>query len=212
MLSKYNLCRTPNEELQHRFQSACVIEVPNTVFATHVDRMLRSLLQSSPITKDMKLTFVNGESLQVDVGFFGETWRLHDKWLTYEGAHENAYCDVTDVKEDELFACDHAVLQLWDIMISHLKSTGEHTRINTKEGWLKSMARSRLSEMPRAVKCYPLFHKTYLNVTWRSVASNLHSDSAINVTLHTEDCVNSPTMEHQNILHMAIENGKHSKL
>jgi hypothetical protein len=82
MLSRYFLCRTPADELLHRFKFAKVVEVPSDNFAAHVNRMLRCLLLSSPATKDMDLTFVDGEHLHIDAGFFATTWRVHNKWLT----------------------------------------------------------------------------------------------------------------------------------
>ena len=197
MLKKHDLCRTPSEELLHRFRSANAIEVPKTTFATHIDWMLRSLLKASPETKEMKLNFVDGRSLQIDAGFFDDTWRVHDKWLTYDGAHGDTFCDETDGEHSKVFACDHAVLQLWDTMIAQLKSAGKHPRISTAEPWLKSMARGRLSQMPRAIECVQCVHKETLRVYWTSVDSHHHKDKEVNITLHREDCAGSPKKTQQ---------------
>ncbi|KAI4632043.1 uncharacterized protein J4E87_001513 [Alternaria ethzedia] len=186
ILRKYSLCRTPREELLHRFESAEVVSSgPDTVFATSMRTMLQCLLLSSPATQEMELTFVDGEHLNIDAGFFSGTWKVHSKWLTWEGAHEQAFCE-----EDEsgTFSCDHAVLQLWDIMISQLIATGEHPRIATEERWLKSMARIRLSQMPRSVECRQTQNKGELMVTWESTDSHRHKHKTVKVILHWGGC------------------------
>lgn len=129
----------------------------------------------------MELTFVAGEHLNIDGGFFAGIWKVHSKWLTWAGAHEQAFCE-----EDEsgIFSCDHAVLQLWDIMISQLIATGKHSRIATEERWLKSMARIRLSQMPRSVACRSTQKKGELVVTWESTDSHMHKNKTVRVTLH----------------------------
>lgn len=154
--------------------------------------MLECLLFSSTATQDMELTFVNGEHLNIDTGFFSDTWKVHSKWLTWEGAHEQAFCE-----EDELgtFSCDHAVLQLWDIMISQLIATGEHPRIAVEERWLKSMARIRLSQMPRLVECRQTQKKGELVVRWESTDSHRHKHKTVRVILHRVDCDHARAMD-----------------
>jgi hypothetical protein len=116
------------------------VNVLHDNFAAHVDRMLRCPLRSCSATKDMGLTFVNGEHLNIDAGFFANQWKIHSKWLTWVGAHENTYCEELQLDESGPFSCDHAVLQLWDTMISQLIATGVHTGIMAEEGRIKSMA------------------------------------------------------------------------
>ncbi|KAI4712206.1 hypothetical protein J4E89_002471 [Alternaria sp. Ai002NY15] len=113
----------------------------------------------------MNLSFVKGEHLNIDAGFFAGTWKVHNKWLTWEGAHDQAFCEEDQSSGRELFSCDHAVLQLWDIMISQLMANGEHPQVIADERWLKSMARSRLLQMPRSVECAPTEKKGELIVT-----------------------------------------------
>jgi hypothetical protein len=192
-LRKYSLCRTPQEELLHRFQSAEVVTVLSNKFALHVHGMLRSLLLASPATRDMELSFVNGEHLNIDAGFFSDTWKIHNKWLTWEGAHEHTFCEEDQSAGQELFSCDHAVLQLWDIMISQLMATGTHSQIVTEERWLKSMARTRLSQMPRSVECIPTQKRGELLVTWESTDSHRHMHKTVKVVLHEGTCILSPS-------------------
>jgi hypothetical protein len=139
------MCRTPREELMHRFKFAAKAEIPDHSFAMHVSRMLRCLLQTSPTTEGMDITFVHGEQLRVDTGFFDNTWQIHNKWLTCGGAHETAFCEDACEDNQQNFTCDHVVLQLWDIMLAQLVATGDHPQVAAKESWLKSLARARVS-------------------------------------------------------------------
>ena len=69
MLSRFFLCGTPADELLHRLNFAKVVKVPSDAFAAHLHRMLRCLLLSSPVTKHMKLTYVDGEHLHIVADF-----------------------------------------------------------------------------------------------------------------------------------------------
>lgn len=142
MLRKHDLCRTPGEEVLHRFKFAKTVDVPSHTFGMHVSTMLKCLLQSSPHAKDMGVSFVDGEMLHIDTGLFA-TWKFHNRWLTYDGAHRDVYCEDSAAENEHSFVCDHVVLQLWDIMIGQLMASGDYP----------SMARARLSQMPRAVRC-----------------------------------------------------------
>jgi hypothetical protein len=164
----------------------------------HVEKMLKCLLSSSEATKHMGLTFVDGEQLRIDAGCFDNIWQIHNKWLTCEGAHETAFCeeDVSDCSST--FICDHVVLQLWDIMISQLMATGEHPRVAADEAWLKSMARARLSQMPRSVMCYaPCDRARELRVSWSSVDSYRNSEKPVRVVLHVDRCTETAGTHHQ---------------
>ncbi|ORX99300.1 hypothetical protein BCR34DRAFT_606671 [Clohesyomyces aquaticus] len=69
-------------------------------------------------------------------------------------------------------------------MISQLVSAGHTEAFVKKEGWLKSMARARLSQMPRSVKCAPTGYGGELRVTWESVESRRNSDYSTRIILH----------------------------
>jgi hypothetical protein len=194
MLRTHDLCRTPNEELIHQFSLARKIDIPHHTFAMHVGKMLTALLQSPEATKHMKIMFVDGEQLRIDAGFFETTWRIHGRWLTYQGAHEAAYCEEEASDQQHLFTCDHYVLELWDIMLSQLAAAGEHPRVAAEEAWLKSLARARLSQMPRSVQCVPTIKKQELKVRWDSVESHRNKDKPVKVILHSVDCTVEPAL------------------
>ncbi|KAI8934992.1 hypothetical protein NX059_008658 [Plenodomus lindquistii] len=214
LIHAHGLCRTPAEELRHRFESAGVVQVPQHSFALHMERLLRCLLSSSPAMERMELNFVEGGSLDIDAGFFAETWKIHDKWLTHEGVHNGVsnytsgetpqneregifdvgqevprtFCDETSPGPHDTFACDHAVLELWDIMIAQLMDTGNHPDISLAARHLKSLARARVAQMPRHVACTTTTTKGALRVTWESVDSHRFKDELVRITLHSEDC------------------------
>ncbi|KAF3029621.1 hypothetical protein E8E11_000026 [Didymella keratinophila] len=79
MLRNFGLCRTPQDELLDRFRIAKTVCVLSTSFAKHVDLMLGGILQASPATKNMQLHFVDGRHLDINVGLFADTWKVHDK-------------------------------------------------------------------------------------------------------------------------------------
>jgi hypothetical protein len=61
--------------------------------------------QSPPVLAGMNITFVNGEQLRIDAGFFDNTWQIHNKWLTWEGAHKVAFCEDDREDDQEFFTC-----------------------------------------------------------------------------------------------------------
>lgn len=108
----------------HRFRFAKEMDIPDHIFARHVDKMLRCLLGSTPATKHLNVVFVDGENLRVDASFAESTWRIHAKWLTHEGAHGSSFCEEEATNHNPGFVCDDIVLQLWDIMISQFAFLG----------------------------------------------------------------------------------------
>jgi hypothetical protein len=138
----------------------------------------------------MDMVFVNSEELCIDTGFFDNTWRIHGKWLTHEGAHENTFCEEAESNDQMHFSCDHVVLHLWDLMISQLKAAHKdlHPEIAQKEPWLKSMAKSRLSQTPRSVECITTEKRGELRVTWSSEDAHRNKDKPVRVIMHAESC------------------------
>lgn len=140
----------------------------------------------------MKLSFVGGNSLNMDVGLFGDTWCVHGKWLTYEGSHEDVYYDVVDPSEDATFNRDHVVLQLREIMIDHLKATEEHAETGLRGPFLRSMANGRVRQMPRSVRCTPTYKRSRLHVSWKSEHTRQNDSKVVNVVLHNGTCEGGP--------------------
>jgi hypothetical protein len=188
MLRKYDLCRTPAEEVLHRFKFAKVVVVPKTSFSEHVSHVLTCVLQCFQGTKSMEISFVEGARLRINASCFGPTWRIHNRWLTHAGAHETTYCDEPPSDDQQPFTCDHTVLEVYDITLSQLAADSEHHRVAAKESWLKSMAGARLPQMPRAVIYNTTDRKHELQVRWESVDSHQHRDKPVKVVLHASSC------------------------
>jgi hypothetical protein len=172
--------------------------------------MLKCLLQSFGATDGMNITFVNGEQLRIDAGFFDNTWQIHNKWLTWEGAHKVAFCEDDREDDQEFFTCDHVVLHLWDVMLSQLVATGDHPQVAAREPWLKSMAQARVSGMPRSVSCSETTRKEELSVKWQTVDSYRHRNKPVRVVLHADGCTETAGTRHQprNVMQHLSDQGK----
>lgn len=68
----------------------------------------------------MQIEIVDAKHIGVDTAYFAPIWKINHEILTYDGAHANTECGEPQPGHDEPFFCDHAVLWLWDRMISQL--------------------------------------------------------------------------------------------
>jgi len=203
--------RTPQEELQHRFSRAAVVETPNNMFAQNMQWMVQCCIQSHEATKSMGFEFVDGKDLAIDSAYFRPMWKFHSKWLTFDGTHPNACCDQHHPKEKDPFCCDHAVLQLWSHMISQLMATELTTLTARDEALLTSMTRTRISQMPRGVQCARNGKRGQLTVTWESADSYQNRNRPMRVILHSGGCTDEPkeSWKHpHNIMFNPGEGGK----
>lgn len=154
--------------------------------------MLQCCIQAHQVTKSMDFEFVDGGQLAIDVAFVNTKWKIHSKCLTFDGTHQDTFCDQQPPKEQEPFCCDHAVLDLWSQMLSQLMAVGQSCLSLKEVNWLKSMTRSRLPQMPRAVKCARNDKAGQLIVSWESVDSHQNKDKPVLVILHHEGCTGEP--------------------
>jgi hypothetical protein len=184
-LEEHGLCRTPQNELLHRFQSAPALESLTTTFALHIDWMLKAIMKASPATENITIVFVDGKSLDIDMSLSADECRIHDKWLTWESTHRQSLCDAVPT---ETFLCDHVVLKIWDIMMTHLIKSERYSDIALLESDLREMARIRLSQMPRTIGCAQTDKKGQLRVTWNSSDSHQNRNKPVRVTLHINEC------------------------
>jgi len=136
----------------------------------------------------MQLHFVDGRHLDVNVGLFADTWKMHDKWLGWEGAHEHSLFDTESAEDAQLFTCDHAVLKLWDMMMSQLMASQAHHEIAVQEGNLRDLARFRLSQTPRSIECTQTDRQGELRVSWKSADSHQNRDKLVKFMLHHATC------------------------
>lgn len=144
-------------------------------------------MQMEDTTANMEYSFVGGQDLPFDVDLFESSWKIHDKWLTFEGAHQDTVCDQESRLAGDGFSCDHAVLQLWDKMLARVRSDPAYVQITKHEGRLKDLARIKLLQMPRSVKCRPGPSIGKMVVTWKCVDPQWE-DAMVKVVLHNRDC------------------------
>jgi hypothetical protein len=114
--------------------------------------MLKCCLQSHFST--LKMEFVEGSELGIDVAYSAPIFKIHAKWVTYDGVHNESLCEEDSPSNNEPFSCDHAVLELWELMLYQLVASG-HEQAAKLEGKLRGMARFRLPQIPRRITCVP---------------------------------------------------------
>ncbi|OCL08624.1 hypothetical protein AOQ84DRAFT_388718 [Glonium stellatum] len=202
LLRHYKVCRSPDEERQKRFRTAKATTQEPTTFSKHMIRSLNACLVTHKSTAAISIAFVeDNDDLGIDVLYSNDDkrWNIHEKWLTYEGAHEHTLCDRPDsdlgqTSADPMsdgFYCDHAVISLFSLMIDQLpENNGRVSFPADIKHFLKSIATVRMPQMVREVEVCPNDHEGQLVVSWQSaerqiVAKNSHNK--IHVKLHHED-------------------------
>ncbi|KAF3008937.1 hypothetical protein E8E13_011349 [Curvularia kusanoi] len=189
ILGPSGLCRTPQQEQMRRFQSSPAVDPPETSFAVHMSWMIKALVLTFPVTARKELVFVDAKSLNVDVVLFDNEWRIHNKWLTWQGAHKSSFCGASPTDEPEAFLCDHAVLRVWDMMMAQLMASDHHIKNAAQELELREIARLGLARMLRSIECVETLQKGQLRVTWVSNDSYQQKDQPVIVTLHKAECL-----------------------
>ncbi|KAF2792542.1 hypothetical protein K505DRAFT_362812 [Melanomma pulvis-pyrius CBS 109.77] len=139
----------------------------------------------------MKFEFVEGSNLGVDVALVESVWKIYCWWLTFDGANYDTYCEEDAPTEagNDVFNCDHAILQLWDLVLSQIVATdGTHAKA-MKKSRMNSLASVRLSQMPRNIVCAPTSRRGELLVTWESIEPLKNNSKPVKVTLHSSSCM-----------------------
>jgi hypothetical protein len=108
------------------------------MYANNMDWMLNCCLQSCPEGNSMGFEYVDGKDLNINAAYFSPVWKIHKKWLTYEGTHQGTSCPQGFPEEGDAFCCDHVVLELWDHMISQFAATDKSSSLIKGDSWLKS--------------------------------------------------------------------------
>lgn len=139
----------------------------------------------------MKFGFVEGSDLGIDVALIDSVWKIHHRWLTFDGANYDTYCEEAAPTEtgNEVFNCDHAILQLWGLVLSQIVATDGNHAIAKNKSRLKSLASVRLSQMPRNIVCAPTSRRGELLVTWESIEPRKNNSKPVKVTLHSPSCM-----------------------
>jgi hypothetical protein len=166
------------------------------MFAQNMQWMVQCCIQSHETTNSMDFEFVDGKDLIIDSVYLQQMWKIHNKWLTFDGAHPHPhpekFCDQRFPSEKDTFYCDHAVVQLWINMVSQLLAIEPATLSTHDEALLESMMRTRISQMPRGVKCARNGKYGQLVVTWESADSYQNKNKPIRIVLHSVGCTDEP--------------------
>lgn len=109
--------------------------------------------------------------------------------LTSHGAHEISSCEEDQTGDNGMFCCDHVIHELWDIMVEHLRALRLHSPSGGTDSDMRNLARLRLPQTPRAVKCEPNDKRGQIVVTWSSVDSYQHKDLRVKVVLHADKSI-----------------------
>lgn len=90
ILRGYKLARTAEEEEQRRFLAAEAAPVPQTTFAKSVNRLLRACMRACHQTDGMAVQFVKAGQLHLQLfcAEAGNLLKIHERWLTRDGATE----------------------------------------------------------------------------------------------------------------------------
>ncbi|RYO82243.1 hypothetical protein DL762_006724 [Monosporascus cannonballus] len=88
LLSEAGLMHTAQEEEHKRFQAAKTVLVPEEPFSKVVDRLLRASLAACLQTTGMTVEFVKAGAIRLDSCYARSRriLKVHDRWLTKEGA------------------------------------------------------------------------------------------------------------------------------
>ncbi|KAF2433149.1 hypothetical protein EJ08DRAFT_694804 [Tothia fuscella] len=199
-------CRSPREERHHRFETLETINPESTFFLESMTRTLRACLASDPITKDKSFILVNADKLGIDAFYQSskKQWKLSQALFDFDSAHETAYCDRKDddmkgertCGDDDIFWCNHAVLDIWGKMIDGMDMKDMPPDSNTdalvkqKKAWLKGKIAELLPTMLRRLRISRTTQPKELEVSWElgeSVSVLKYSGRKLKVTLHEYD-------------------------
>lgn len=78
-----------------------------------------------------------------------------------------------------------------------------------EESWLKDMARTKLSQMPRRVQCQTNNFAGQLVVSWESVDSHRNRNEEMRVVLHSEGCTTQDESFHLHPLNIIVHSKEH---
>ncbi|KAF4835438.1 putative modification methylase [Colletotrichum siamense] len=209
MLRKFKLARTPEEHIDHKFLSSEAITIPDDLFAMSVSRMLRAAMQLEHRLKICHIVYVKSDHTSIDVRHDVSRSRLfiHEKWLHFDTAHQDAPCDISDMsqarrKETAVFACDHVVEDLFDIVLGTIMGATNHDALRIAK--LRSTARRLFRQTPRDIKLSAGSLAGQLRVKWTCndpciVAKHHGDDINFYVRLHRD--ASCWSQQHTLVLH-----------
>ncbi|KAF7562022.1 hypothetical protein G7046_g2127 [Stylonectria norvegica] len=113
--------RTAEQEQKCRFLAAESISVPDSPFATEIDRLIRACMQGCPQMAEMTVQFIKAGQLCLHTYFLEEeeVFEVHERWLNYTEVTEELGLR-SDL--DELDVLFHGVKRLFGDMLQQIST------------------------------------------------------------------------------------------
>lgn len=222
ILTRFDLVRTPQEEIKHLFTTSATSACQTSLFSENVQRALRAALALSERTSDVTVLFVEGGQVGIDLLYEPEkkTVKVHEKWLNFEEIHKTATCHVsrlatTQSVASEVLFCDHIIEEIYGMVLSEIVE-GLGLRQNESivlERSLRNEVRDKLQQMPRGICVTSTQLGGELEVCWwdseSALVSKFFPDTKIHIVLHRE---NTCSGERSNLLHQQGKISFHVRL
>ncbi|CAK7215016.1 hypothetical protein SCUCBS95973_002332 [Sporothrix curviconia] len=195
ILRKYDLVHTAEDEELRRFTAAAEATIPDTAFATSLQRLLHACFRACPQTDGISLQFVEAQQLDLQLSYSEDEclFRINDRWLSAEGARAEldlvgmqSGADILYLAVKSLFA---DALEQLPLELFTVQDDGEHSQTQrTPERWRKlaiSLAEQRLLNylMVEKMSVEPVPGRPALRVTW-PVDSHRDDDTEIEIQCH----------------------------
>lgn len=194
LLAKYDYVRTPQQEQVRLFSSSKPVENVDGYFGQNMSRVLRSVLTMDPALSGIQLQFVQAADTTIDLHFNAKSrvLQINHKWLDFEAVHVKTPCEFFEVAKHhdvgEIFCCDHAIEDLLELAINHMRY--DVGLLPSKATELRRQSREYIRQTPRGVQVSTTPKAGELRVYWLrnryKLVSQTYSETTVcNVTLHS---------------------------
>ncbi|KAJ3958605.1 hypothetical protein N0V92_004829 [Colletotrichum tropicale] len=194
MLAKYDCVRTPQQERVRLFSSSQPVENVGGYFGQNVSRILESVLAMDPALSGIQLQFIQAADTTIDLHFDAKSrvLQINHKWLNFEAVHVKTPCEFFEVAKHhdvgEIFCCDHAVEDLLELAINHMRYFVD--LLPSKATELRRQSREYIQQTPKGVQVSTTSKAGELRVYWLrnryKLVSQTYSEKTVcNVTLHS---------------------------
>lgn len=180
--------RTPQEEQNHLFERAPIVNPPDTKYVNTLIWMLKRCMSAFPESELMQFQFVDVANLSIEVARYGSVWKINGKWLTKEGSHKHIFCPDQFKKKKNLSPCQHTLRELWEHMADLWKQTeGQSAKDDTSQpdqdfDYIKRKIARCIDDTPRGITCTKTSRAQELTVSWGP------TDRALQIVMHHVIC------------------------
>ncbi|KAF4809060.1 hypothetical protein CGCSCA5_v011769 [Colletotrichum siamense] len=194
LLAKYDCVRTPQQERALLLSSSRPVENVDGYFGQNMSRVLESVLAMDPALSGIQLQFVQAAHTTIDLHFDANSrvLRINHKWLDFEAVHVKTPCEFFEVAKHhdvgKIFCCDHAVEDLLELAINHMRYYVD--LLPSKATELQRQSREYIRQTPRGVQVSTTPKAGELRVHWlrnryKLVSQTYGETTVCNITLHS---------------------------